>query len=113
LIFSVADPDQGSGALLTPGSGMEKNLVRIRARDEHPRSFIARAYKQFFGLKMFCCGSRSGIQNLFYPGSGMENSDPGSGMNFPDPQHFDNRDEKRQQRRIKIKHNGKKMLKKR
>ncbi len=43
----------------------------------------------------------------------MENSDPGSGMNFPDPQHFDNRDEKRQQRRIKIKHNGKKMLKKR
>jgi hypothetical protein len=34
---SVADPDLGSGAFLTPGSWMGKNKIRIR--DEHPRSY--------------------------------------------------------------------------
>jgi hypothetical protein len=28
-------------------------------------------------------GSGSRIQNIFDPGSGMENSDPGSGINIP------------------------------
>ncbi len=35
----------GSGALLTPGSGMEKN--RIRIRDEHPRSFFRELLNSF------------------------------------------------------------------
>jgi hypothetical protein len=36
LIFnSVADPDPGSGAFLTPGFGMGKK-IRIQIRDEKP-----------------------------------------------------------------------------
>jgi hypothetical protein len=68
--YSVADPDPGSGAVLTPGSGMGK---KSRAG--------------------------SGIRNLFYPGSGIWDgkfgsgirngkSDSGSGKNFPDTQHL-------------------------
>jgi hypothetical protein len=37
--FSVADPDPGSGAFLTPGSGMGKK-IKIRIRDEHLRSYF-------------------------------------------------------------------------
>jgi hypothetical protein len=36
VLNSVADPDPGSGAFLTPGSGMGKKQIR----DEHPRSFF-------------------------------------------------------------------------
>jgi hypothetical protein len=57
---------------------------RIRIRDEHPGSYF-REEKQFFGLKIlqfFDANSGSGI---FFE-SGMENSDPGSGINIPDPQ---------------------------
>jgi hypothetical protein len=51
LIFNVADTYQGTAALLTPGSGIQDGKI-VRARDEHPRSYIPRAYKQFFGLKI-------------------------------------------------------------
>jgi hypothetical protein len=41
-MISVADPDPGSGAFLTPGSGSGMKIL-----DHFPR-----AYTQFFGLKI-------------------------------------------------------------
>jgi hypothetical protein len=50
ILFSVSDPDQGSGAFLTLGTGIWDGLKSrsesgIRIRDEHLGS------KKFFGLK--------------------------------------------------------------
>ncbi len=42
---SVADPDPGSGAFFTPGSGMGK--IRIRIRDEQPGPYF-REYRNIF-----------------------------------------------------------------
>jgi hypothetical protein len=72
---SVADLDPGSGAFLTPGSGMGK--IRIRIRDEQPGSYF-RELRNFFGLKYLNFLIRQ-------PGSGKgnirirdgKNSDPG------------------------------------
>jgi hypothetical protein len=41
---SVADPDPGSGAIFTAGSG-------IRIRDEQTRSYFRELRNHFFGLK--------------------------------------------------------------
>jgi hypothetical protein len=54
LFCSVADPDPGSGAFLTPGSGIRdpgwvKN--RIRIRDDQHGSYFRELRNQFFGLK--------------------------------------------------------------
>jgi hypothetical protein len=58
VFSSVADPDPGSGAFLTPESGAfvtpgsrmgKKN--RIRIRDEQPGSYFQELRNQFFGLK--------------------------------------------------------------
>ncbi len=55
--FSVADPDPGSGAFLTPRSGSRDGWkIRIRIRDEPPGSGTIQ-----------CCGSGSGIRCLFDP----------------------------------------------
>ncbi len=48
-IFSVADPDPGSGAFLTHRFG-------IRIRDDQPRSYFRELRNQFFGLKLFDAG---------------------------------------------------------
>ncbi len=49
LKCSVADP--GSGAFLTPGSGIQDGKI-IRIRDEHPRSIFRELRNRFFwGLK--------------------------------------------------------------
>jgi hypothetical protein len=64
LTFSVAEPDPGSGAFLTPGSG-------IRIRDEQSGSYFLELRNHFFGLKKL---------KFFDAGSGMENirvRDPG------------------------------------
>jgi hypothetical protein len=45
--FGVADPDPGSGAFLTHGSGSE--MEKIRIRDEHPRSFFRELRNSFQG----------------------------------------------------------------
>jgi hypothetical protein len=51
-LYSVADP--GSGAFLTPGSGMgTKSRLLSGLRDEHPGSIFWSAQKQFFRLKIF------------------------------------------------------------
>ncbi len=55
---SVADPDPGSGAFLTPGSGMgRKSASGSGIRDEQPGSYFLELRNFFLGLK--------------YPGSGM------------------------------------------
>jgi hypothetical protein len=75
----------GPGAFLTTGSGIRDGYkIRIRIRDEHPRSY----FREFRNNFHFLCGSR--IQD-------GKNSDPVSGMeifgygirdiNIPDPQH--------------------------
>ncbi len=51
-VMRIRIQDPGSGAFLIPGSGIriwDPNLgwKKIRIRDEHPRSFFPRAYKQF------------------------------------------------------------------
>jgi hypothetical protein len=84
---SVADPDPGSGAFLTPGSGIRdgrKSASESGIRDEQPGSyFLELRNHKFFDED---------------PGSGMETvrirdgkkSDPGSGINIPDPPHWKN-----------------------
>jgi hypothetical protein len=49
---SVADPDPGSGAILTLGSGIrDGEKVRIRTRDEHSESYFQKLKHHFIGLK--------------------------------------------------------------
>jgi hypothetical protein len=64
VFTSVADPDPGSGAFLTLGSGMGK------IRDEQPGSYF-RELKTIFWVK---------ILKFSVVDPGWKNSDPGSGM---------------------------------
>ncbi len=49
---SVADPDPGSVAFLTPGSGMgRKSASGSGIRDEQPGSYFLELRNHFFGLK--------------------------------------------------------------
>ncbi len=51
-MISVADPDPGSGAFLTPGSGMGKKSGSgsgIRIWDEQPESHFREPRNQFSG----------------------------------------------------------------
>jgi hypothetical protein len=90
---SVADPDLGSGAFFTPGSGMgRKSASGSGIRDEQPRSYFQELRNHFFGLKYIkhlnsLMRIRDGDSSD--PGSGIRDgkkSDPGSGINIPDPQ---------------------------
>ncbi len=70
---SVADPDPGSGAFLTPGSGMEKTRYRIQNRVEYPGYYFgelisgyALKYLQFFYADP---DLESGFRDLINPGS--------------------------------------------
>jgi hypothetical protein len=72
-----ADPASGSGAFLTPGSGIGKKM-RIQIRNEQP-GHISESLETIFGLKYL---------NFYL----MRIRDPGcrkfgSGINIPDPQH--------------------------
>ena len=72
---SVSDPGLGSGAFLTPGSGMgRKSASGSGIRDEQPGSYFLELRNHFFGVKKI----------LYFfdadPGSGMETvwiRDPG------------------------------------
>ncbi len=81
LLFSVADPDPGSDAFSTFGSGIRywwKINIRIRMNIIFPRE---RAKKQFFGLeilKFFYADPES-----FWPWLEKFESE----INIPDPQH--------------------------
>jgi hypothetical protein len=86
---SVMDPDPGSVAFLTPESGMGKKSgsgsgIRIRVIFRELRN-------HFFGLKYL--NSLMRIRDLGWKKFGSwirdgRNSDPGSGINIPDPQHW-------------------------
>ncbi len=81
LCFSVLRiriRDTGSGAFLTPGSGMGKK-VSIRIWDEQPRSYFREREKQFFGLKY--------LISLMWIRDGIK-SDPGFGIKIPDSRHW-------------------------
>ncbi len=52
VFSSVADPDPGSGAFLTPGSGMGRNSASGSGiRDEQPGSYFLELRNHFFVLK--------------------------------------------------------------
>jgi len=94
MVSRVADP--GSGAFLTLGSGMSKKSRSgsgIRIRNEHSGSYLRELRTNFLGLLRYLNSLMrmdAGAGIFFYPGSGIrdgQNSDPGSGINIPDPQH--------------------------
>ncbi len=52
--FSVADPDPGSGAFLTPGSGMgRKSASGSGIWDEQPGSYFLELRNYFFWVKIY------------------------------------------------------------
>ncbi len=74
---SVADPDPGSGAFLTPGSGMGKKS-RSGSGMNIP-DHISESLEQNFGLKIrkfFDADPRSGIFLALDPGWKKSDSDP-------------------------------------
>jgi hypothetical protein len=80
---SVAHPDPGSSAFLTPGSGIrlgKKSGSGSGIRDEQPGSYFLELRNHFLVkiLKFFYADPRSGIRD-------GNKSDPGSGINTPDP----------------------------
>ncbi len=88
---SAAAPDPGSGAFLTPESGMGK----IRIWDKCSGSYFWELSNNSLGWKYFlnllsiqCCGSGSGIRHIFYHLiRNPRRKKYRSGMNNPDPQH--------------------------
>ncbi len=79
MIDSVADPDPGLGAFLTPGSGIRdgrKSASGSGIRDEQPGSYfleLRNHFFAFFGVKIIIFFDEN-------PGSGMETvriRDPG------------------------------------
>jgi hypothetical protein len=68
------DPDPGSGSGMNILDQISKSLETIWVKI----------------LKFFGADADPGSGNLFDPGSGIrdgKNTDPGSGINIPDPQH--------------------------
>ncbi len=70
IAISVADPDPGSGAFLTPGSGMgRKSASGSGIRGEQPGLYFLELRNYFFGffgvkiLKFFDADSGSGIRD--------------------------------------------------
>ncbi len=77
--WSVADPDPGSGAFLTPGSGMGKKSWSgpgFRIRDDQPGSYFLELRNHFFGLNYLnsLMRIRDPEWKKSVPGFGMEKS---------------------------------------
>ncbi len=80
--YSVEDPDLGSGAFLTPGSGMDKK-IRKRIRNEQPESYFREQFFELKALQFFDEDPGSGgiwIQDPGWKkfGSGIQDKHPGS-----------------------------------
>ncbi len=81
---SIADPGPGSDAFLTPRSGI-RDLGCIKNQDPDPASEmnipdnISESLETIFGLKRI---------KFFDTDPESRNSDPGSGINIPDQQHW-------------------------
>ncbi len=113
MLISVADPDPGSGAFLTPGSqthiyeSLSENILGKNFNNSFkigPNFFLQHfKNKKVFNFAKFVTTSM--ITNFFHPsllflfldpeseirdpGSGMgKNQDLGSGINIPYPQHW-------------------------
>jgi hypothetical protein len=100
--FSVADPDPGSGAFSTPGSGIQ-DPGGVESQHPDPGSGIRRGkqpgsyflglitiFVVFLGLKYLNSLMRIRDPGWRQFGSGIRDgkkSDPGSGITTPDPQH--------------------------
>jgi hypothetical protein len=74
-----------------PGSGRGKKSGS-RIRDEQSESYFRELRNQFFGLKYLNSMMRirdigSGMEKIQIWDPGWKKSDPGSGINIPDPQH--------------------------
>jgi hypothetical protein len=68
---------------------MEKSRAGIR--DENPESFFRELCISFLSYKYLNSLMRIRIRDLFNPGSGIRDgkkTDPGSGINIPDPPHW-------------------------
>ncbi len=94
MIDSVADPDPGSGAFLTPRSGIQDpGFGMDKNQDPDPGSgsgmnnqiIFPRALKTIFGVK-FGVDPGSGIEKIRIRDPGWKKV--GSGINIPDPQHW-------------------------
>jgi hypothetical protein len=84
---SVADPGSGIGCLFDPGiRDGRQSASGSGIRDEQPGSYFLELRNHsfaFFGVKILKFFDEN-------PGSGIrdgDSSDPGSGMEIPDPQH--------------------------
>jgi hypothetical protein len=87
-LIRVADPDPRSGAFLIPGSGIGKK-IRIRNNPDH----TSESLETIFGLKYVNSLMRIRDPGWKKFGSWIwdwdeKNSDPGSGINILDPQHW-------------------------
>jgi hypothetical protein len=86
LFCSVADPDLGSGAFLTPGSGMgRKSASGSRMNNPNHIFYSLETFFCCFGVKILKFLMRIWDSGWREIGSGMEKV--GSGINIPDPQH--------------------------
>jgi hypothetical protein len=81
---SVADPDLRSDAFLTRGSGMGKKSGSGSGMNipDH----ISQSLEKIFWVKVLWCGS--GMKKIVFGIRDGKNSDPGPGINIPDPQHW-------------------------
>ncbi len=98
-LYSDADPDPGSGAFLTPGSGIpnpyfwEPNDNFLGKKFYNYLKIGPNFFLQHFKNKIaqFCeiYGSKKMVwqQIFFHPCLSLLFLDPGSGINIPDPQH--------------------------
>jgi hypothetical protein len=79
ITISVADPDPGSGAFLTPGSGIrDGQKVSIQIRDEQPVSYFRELGNHFLGFKYYNSLMRIRDPGWKKFGSGIRNKHPGS-----------------------------------
>jgi hypothetical protein len=87
---NVTDP--GSGAFLTPGSGMgKKSGSGSGIRDEQPGSYFLELRNHFFWLNYLNSLMRIRDPGWKQFGSGIwdgKKTNPGSGINIPDPKHW-------------------------
>ncbi len=82
----VADPDPGSGAFLTPGSGIGKKSGSGSGINNP--DYISESLITIFWFKIQYLNSLMWIRDGKIRNRDGKRSDPGSGINIPDPQHW-------------------------
>ncbi len=82
FIFSVADPDPGSGAFLTPGSGIRDGLKSGSGSGMNNPDHISESLGTIFGLNYLNSLMRIRDPELEQFGSGIRDVYPGSATLF-------------------------------